>query len=75
MNLFEKPEDPTSDKAHFDFFIFMFIRGSMYMSIIFFEIFVLIKLTFMNGINRQKSCFRLKSYCSRLFDPRLNVKI
>ena len=58
---YQKPADPvfgTPDKAHFDFFIFMFIRGSMYMSVIFFEIFVPIKLT---GINREKSCFRLLS--------------
>jgi len=36
------PNDPvfdTSDKAHFEFFIFMFTRGTMYMLVIFFEIF------------------------------------
>ena len=43
------PEDPvfgTPDKVHFEFLIFMFIRGPMYMSVIFFLIFVPIKLTF-----------------------------
>ena len=57
INFDKIPEDPvfgTPDKGHF--FIFMFIRGTMYISVIFFEIFVPIKLTFMIGT---KSCFRL----------------
>jgi len=35
------PADPvfgTPDKAHFDFFIFMFIRSTMYMSVISFSV-------------------------------------
>ena len=64
------------DKAHYNFFIFMFFQGTMYMSVIFFENFVSIKLTFMTGINRKKIVFStfIPPIFSRLFDPGLNVK-
>ena len=54
------PEDPVfgnPDKVHLDFFILIFIRDTMNMSVIFFGIFVPIKLTFMTGINRKKIVF------------------